>query len=185
MGKPKGFLGLTVKLTQLCKQEGSLKGAELWFGGDSWEPLGCREIHQSILRRPVLGVHWKDWCWSWSSSTLATWCEELTHWKWPWCWEGLGQEEKGTAEDEMVGWHHRLNGHGFWWTPGVGDGPGGQACCSLWGRKESDTTEWLNCLWKVSLCVQPRYPFLLRAVCVHAARPNVSSALLTPRGASV
>ena len=52
-----------------------------------------------------------------------------------------GQEEKGTAEDEMAGWHHRLNGHGFWWTPGVGDGPGGQACCSLWGRKESDTTE--------------------------------------------
>ena len=40
-----------------------------------------------------------------------------------------GQEEKGTTEDEMVGWHHRLNGHGFGWTPGVGDGPGGLACC--------------------------------------------------------
>ena len=49
-----------------------------------------------------------------------------------------------TTEDEMVGWHHRLNGHGFGWTPGVGDGQGGLACCGSWGRKESDTTEWLN-----------------------------------------
>ena len=55
-----------------------------------------------------------------------------------------GQEEKGTTEDEMVGWHHRLDGQGFEWTPGVGDGQGGLACCSPWGRRESDTTEWLN-----------------------------------------
>ena len=55
-----------------------------------------------------------------------------------------GQEEKGTTEDEMVGWHHRLNGHGFGWTPGVGDGQGGLVCCGSWGRKESDTTERLN-----------------------------------------
>ena len=55
-----------------------------------------------------------------------------------------GQEEKGTTEDEMAGWHHRLNGHEFEWTPGVGDGQGGLACCSSWGYKESDTTEQLN-----------------------------------------
>ena len=55
-----------------------------------------------------------------------------------------GREEKGTTEDEMVGWHHQLNGHGFGWTPGVGDGQEGLACCSPWGRKELDTTEWLN-----------------------------------------
>ena len=54
------------------------------------------------------------------------------------------QEEKGMTEDEMVRWHHRLNGHGFGWTLGVGDGQGGLACCSPWGRKESDTTERLN-----------------------------------------
>ena len=54
------------------------------------------------------------------------------------------QEEKGTTEDEMVGWHHQLNGHGFGWTPGVGDGQGCLACCSSWGRKELDTTEWLK-----------------------------------------
>ena len=47
-------------------------------------------------------------------------------------------------EDEMAGWHHRQNGHGFGWTPGVGDGQGGPVCCSSWGRKESDTTERLN-----------------------------------------
>ena len=50
-------------------------------------------------------------------------------------------EEKGTTEDEMAGWHHRLDGHGFGWTPGVGDGQEGLACCNSWGRKESDTTE--------------------------------------------
>ena len=44
------------------------------------------------------------------------------------------------TEDEMVGWHHRLDGHGFGWTLGVGDGQGGLVCCGLWGRKESDMT---------------------------------------------
>ena len=55
-----------------------------------------------------------------------------------------GQEEKGTAEDEMVGWHHQLEGHGFGWTLGVGDGQGGLKCCGSRGHKELDTTEWLN-----------------------------------------
>ena len=55
-----------------------------------------------------------------------------------------GQEEKGTTEDEMAGWHHRLDGREFGWTRGVGDGQGGLACCDSWGRKESDMTERLN-----------------------------------------
>ena len=55
-----------------------------------------------------------------------------------------GQEEKGTTEDEMAGWHHRLYGHEFEWTPRVGDGQGSLACYNSWGRKESDTTERLN-----------------------------------------
>ena len=55
-----------------------------------------------------------------------------------------GQEEKGTPQDEMAGWHHWLDGLESEWTPGVGDGQGGLACCDSWGRKESDTTEWLN-----------------------------------------
>ena len=54
------------------------------------------------------------------------------------------QEEKGTTEDEMAGWHHWLNGRESEWTPGDGDGQGGLACCDSWGHKELDTTEWLN-----------------------------------------
>ena len=54
------------------------------------------------------------------------------------------QEEKGTVEDEMVGWHHWLDAHGLEQASGVGDGQGSLACCSPWGHKESDTTEWLN-----------------------------------------
>ena len=54
------------------------------------------------------------------------------------------RQEKGTTEDEMGGWHHRLNGHEFEQAPGVGDGQGGLACCSPWGRKEWHTTEQLN-----------------------------------------
>ena len=54
------------------------------------------------------------------------------------------QEEKGMAEDEMVRWHHRLDGHGFGQTPGNGEGQGSLACCSPWGCKESDMTERLN-----------------------------------------
>ena len=54
------------------------------------------------------------------------------------------QEEKGMTEDEMVGSHHRLNGHEFESTLGVGDGQGGLACCDSWGRKESEMTERLN-----------------------------------------
>ena len=65
-------------------------------------------------------------------------------WKDPDAGKDWGQEEKGMTEDEMVGWHYRLNGHGFGWTPGVGDGQGGLVCCSSWGRKELDTTEQLN-----------------------------------------
>ena len=65
-------------------------------------------------------------------------------WKDPDSGKDWGQEEKGTTEDEMAGWHHQLDGHGFGWTPGVGDGQGDLACCNSWGRKESDTTERLN-----------------------------------------
>ena len=54
-----------------------------------------------------------------------------------------GKEEKGKTEDEMAEWHHWLDGRESEWTPGVGDGQGGLACCDSWGRKESDTTEWL------------------------------------------
>ena len=108
-------------------------------GEDCSESLGLQGDPTSpSYMKSVLGVHWKDWCWSWNSNTLATWCEELIHLKRPWCLERL------RAEDEMVGWHHQLNGHGFGWTPEVGDRQGVPACCGPWGRKEPDMTKQLN-----------------------------------------
>ena len=58
-------------------------------------PWTARRSNQSILKEISPGCHWKDWCWSWNSSTLATWCKELTHLKRPWCWERLRAEEEG------------------------------------------------------------------------------------------
>ena len=101
-------------------------------------------IHISFTKQYVKSIHWKDWCWSWNSNTLGSWCEELTLWKDLDAGKDWGQEEKGTTEDEMVGWHHRHNGHGFGWTPGAGDGQGGLAYCSSWNHKALDMTEWLN-----------------------------------------
>ena len=65
-------------------------------------------------------------------------------WKDPDAGKDWGQEEKGMTEDEMAGWHHWFDEHGFGWIPGVGDGQGGLVCCGSWGHKESDTTERLN-----------------------------------------
>ena len=55
-------------------------------------PWTANRSNQSILKESVLNIHWKDWCWSWNSNSLATWCEELTHLKRPWCWERLKVE---------------------------------------------------------------------------------------------
>ena len=72
-------------------------------GEDSWEYLGLQgDPTSQSLWKSTLSIHWKDWCWSWSSNTLATWCEELIHWKRPWWWERLKGKREGAAEDEMV-----------------------------------------------------------------------------------
>ena len=108
-------------------------------------PLDCKEIQPVHSKRdqswvffgrndakaetPVLWPpHVKSWLIGKDSDSLRDW----------------GQEEKGTTEDEMAGWYHRLDGCEFEWTLGVGDGQGGLVCCDSWGRKESDTTERLN-----------------------------------------
>ena len=71
------------------------------IGEDSWESLGLQGDQTSqSYRKSVLDIHCKDWCWSWSSNGLATWCEELTHWKRPWCWERL----KAGGEGDDRGW---------------------------------------------------------------------------------
>ena len=97
-------------------------------GGDSWESLGQQGDPTSPFYRSALGVFWKDWCWSWNTNTLATSCEELTHWKRPRCWEGLGAGGKGDGR----GWDGCMasptqwtwvwvNSRSWWWTgrPGV------------------------------------------------------------------
>ena len=94
------------------------------------------------------------------ASTPILWPPDAKNWliwKDPDAGKDWRQEEKGTTEDEMVGWHHRLYGHEFELTPGVGDGQGGLVCCSPWGGKESDTIEWLNwCFY-----TKPGAPYVL------------------------
>ena len=98
-------------------------------GEDSWESLGLQGDPTSpFWRRSVLDVQGKDWCWSWNSNTLATSCEDLTHWKRLWCWEGLGAGRKGDDRG-WDGWMASLtrwtwvwvNSGSWWWTgrPGV------------------------------------------------------------------
>ena len=67
-------------------------------------------------------------------------------------------------EDEMVGWHHRLDGHKFKQAPGVGDGQGGLACCSPWGRKELDTTEQLNCTELINFLMSVQVDSLAKGI---------------------
>ena len=118
-------------------------------------PLDCKEI------QPVHSKGDQSWViigrTDAEAETLILW---PPHAKWligkdPDAGRDLGQEEKGTTEDEMAGWHHLLDGHDFEWTPGVGDGQGGLACCNSWGRKESDTTEWLSWLNWLEACYVP------------------------------
>ena len=98
-------------------------------GEYAWESLGVQGGTTSwSSRRSVLGVHWKDWCCSWNSNTLATWCKELTHWKRPWCWEGL----RAGGEGDDRGWDGWMasptqwtwvwvDSGSWWWTgrPGM------------------------------------------------------------------
>ena len=81
-------------------------------------------------------------------------------WKDPDAWKDWGQEKKGTTEDEMAGWHHRLDGCEFEWTPGDGDGQGLWACCDSWGCRESDMTELLNWCY-TSRWISNRYTYVL------------------------
>ena len=87
---------------------------ELWLWRRPLESLGLQwdQINQS-QRKSVLNIHWKDFCCNWNSNSMATWCEELTHWKRPWCWVILKAGGEGTTEDETVGWNHQLDGHEF------------------------------------------------------------------------
>ena len=128
-------------------------------------PLDCKEIQPvHPKRRSVLSVHWKDWCWSWNSHTLATWCEELTHFKRPWCWE----RSRAGGEGDDRGWDGWMapltqwawvwvNSGSWWWTgrPGVLRFMGSQRVGHDWATE-------LNWLWWANLItyvIKPREPF--------------------------
>ena len=107
-------------------------------------PWTARRCNQSILKQISPEYSLEGLMLKRNSNTLATWCEELTHWKGPWSWERLKVGGKGKTENEMVGWHHWLNGLEFVKALGVGDGQGSLTCCSPWDHRELDTTEQLN-----------------------------------------
>ena len=107
-------------------------------GENSWEYLGLQHQTSQSYGKSILNIHWKDWCWSGSSNTLATCCIVVSHWKRPWCWEQLRAGGKGPTEDELVGWHHWLNGSESEQTLGDSEGQGSLVWCSPQGCKESD-----------------------------------------------
>ena len=108
-------------------------------------PLDCKEI------KPVNPKGYQSWMFIWRTDTEAKapilWPLDGKSWlirKNPDVGKNWGQEEKGTTEDKMVGWHHWLNGCEFEQTPGNGEGQGSLVCCSPWACKQLDTTDWLN-----------------------------------------
>ena len=129
-------------------------------------PWTERRSNQSILKEIILSVHWKDWCWSWNSNTLATWCEELSHWKRPWCWERLrsGGEVDGRGWDGWMAspsqWTWVWVDSGSWWwkgRPGVLRLMESQSQTWL-----NDWTDWLShseeiwlAFWKSGILCQP------------------------------
>ena len=113
-------------------------------GNQSWMFIGKTNAETAILWPPDV----KNW---------------LT-WKDPDAGKDWRQEEKGTTEDGVVGWHHQLTGHEFEQTLGVGDGQGGLACCGSWGGKESDTTERLN--WTELFLTGVRWGPIVILICI-------------------
>ena len=120
-------MDVRVGVLQLSAEE--LMLLKCGVGENSWESLGQQGNPTSpSWRKSVLNIHWKDWCWTWNSSTLATWCEELTHLKRPWCWERLKAGREGDDRG-WDGWMESLTqrtcvwaNSGRWWRigkPGV------------------------------------------------------------------
>ena len=137
---------------------------------DSWESLGQQGDPTSpSSRKSVLNIHWKDWCWSWNSYTLATWCEELTHLKRPWCWEGLGAGGEGNDRG-WDGWMASgidgrwvwVNSRSWWWTgrPGVLRFMGSHRVGHDWATE----LNWLNWTELVGKVISLLYNMLSRLV---------------------
>ena len=139
----------------------TIKKAECWRI-DAFELWCWRRLKSPLDFKEIQSVHPKgDQSWVFigrtdvDAETPILWPPDVKSWliwKDPDAGKDWGQE-KGTTEDEMVGWLHWHNGHGFGCTLGVGDGQGGLACCSSWGCKGSDTTEHTTIIWIVQFCL--------------------------------
>ena len=131
-----------------CKESWALKNWCFWtvvLEKTLESPLDCKEIQPVHFKRDQSWVFFGRT--DGKAETPIIWPPHVKSWligKDPDARRDQGQEEKGPTEDEMVGWHHRLDGHEFGWTLGVGDGQGSLACCDWWGCKNSDMAEWLN-----------------------------------------
>ena len=126
------------------------------IGEDSRESLNLQgDATSPFKRRSALGVHWKDWCWSWNSNTLATSCEELTHWKRSWCWEGFcaGGERDDRGWDGWIAspsrWTWVWVNLGSWWCtgmPGMLQFMGSQIVRHDWATE----TNWTELIYKIN-----------------------------------
>ena len=149
MKKSYGFFSGHVWMWELdCKESWALKNWCFWtvvLKKTLESPLDCREI------KPVNPKGYQSWIFIGRTDSEAEapilWPRDTKNWpirKNPDPGKDWSQEEKGTTEDKMAGWHYWLDGHQFEQSPGAGDGQASLVCCSPWGRKESDTTEQLN-----------------------------------------
>ena len=118
-------------------------------------------VLEKTLESRVLSVHWKDWWWSWNSNTMATWCEELTHLKRPWCWERL----KAGGEGDNRGWDDWMVSPTQWtwvWVnSGVGNGQGGLACCSGVAKSWTQMSNWTELNWRIDQYLHIFYTFMI------------------------
>ena len=153
-----GWESWTIKKAE-CRR---MDAFELWC----WRrhlrvPWTARRSNQSILKEISPGVHWKDWCWSWNSNTLTTWCEELTHWKGPWRWE----RSRAGGEGDNGGWNGWMasltqwtwvwvGSGGWWWTgkPGMLQFMGSQRVRHDWATEMN----WIELNWTEAL-LEPSY----------------------------
>ena len=152
-----------------CKESWAPKN--WWF----WTVVLEKTLESPLVCKEIQPVHPKgDQSWVFIGKTDAEaetpilWPPDGKSWligKDPDAGRDWGQEEKGMTEDEMAGWHHRLDGRESKWTPGVGDGQGGLACCDSWCHKESDTTQRLNWTELVITAIPKRD----RLLCVYVA----------------
>ena len=114
--------------------------------------LDCKKIKPVNPKgKSMLNIHWKDWYWSWNSDTLATWCEELIHWKRPWCWERLkaGGERYCKGWDgwmaSLIQWTWVWASSGKWWwigKPGMLQSVGSQWVGQDWGTEQQQSNMW-------------------------------------------